>query len=162
MIIYRFNVNHENKSFIYATFIIRNSLPFWSCRICPSNIDVEWVALLLGVWWVLSSELVQETGYYGWKYSSLFVYSSGKGRNIHQIINNEYGLSFTLLDNFRENRTFRKLDLFPSSDKGTETPTLLGPFEKANLNHWTRVGVSFPSPEDGNRFSLRNVLFSSI
>jgi hypothetical protein len=30
--------------------------------------------------------------------------------------------------------TFRKLDMFPSA--GEETPTLLGPLEKANLNHW--------------------------
>jgi hypothetical protein len=29
---------------------------------------------------------------------------------------------------------FWKLDLFPSSDE--ETPTLLGPLESANLNHW--------------------------
>jgi hypothetical protein len=33
----------------------------------------------------------------------------------------------------------RKLGLFPSSGNGTETPTLLGPSERANLNHWTEV-----------------------
>jgi hypothetical protein len=32
--------------------------------------------------------------------------------------------------------TFRKLDLFRSSGEG-ETPTLLGPLERANHNHWT-------------------------
>jgi hypothetical protein len=32
---------------------------------------------------------------------------------------------------------FRKLDLFPSLSKG-ETPTPLGPFEGANLNHFLR------------------------
>jgi hypothetical protein len=32
---------------------------------------------------------------------------------------------------------FRKLDLFPSSGEGRETPTLLGPLERDNLNHWT-------------------------
>jgi hypothetical protein len=32
---------------------------------------------------------------------------------------------------------FRKIGLFPSSDEGKETPTLLGPLERANLNHWT-------------------------
>jgi hypothetical protein len=37
----------------------------------------------------------------------------------------------------RENTTFRKLDLFSSSDQGRETPTLLGPLEKATLNQWT-------------------------
>jgi hypothetical protein len=31
--------------------------------------------------------------------------------------------------------TFQKLNLFPSSDKGGETPTLLGLLERANLNH---------------------------
>jgi hypothetical protein len=29
---------------------------------------------------------------------------------------------------------FRKLDHFPSSGEGWETPTLLGPLERANLN----------------------------
>jgi hypothetical protein len=29
------------------------------------------------------------------------------------------------------------MDLFPSSDEGRETPTLLGPLERTNLNHWT-------------------------
>jgi hypothetical protein len=46
---------------------------------------------------------------------------------------------------------------------------LLGPMDGANLRHWTlalsngpsRVGVSFPSPEDGSRSSFRNVVFSS-
>jgi hypothetical protein len=37
-----------------------------------------------------------------------------------------------------ENTTFRKLDLFPSSGYGWETATLLGPLERANLNHWTQ------------------------
>jgi hypothetical protein len=32
---------------------------------------------------------------------------------------------------------FRKLGLFLSSDEGRETPTVLGPLEGANLNHWT-------------------------
>jgi hypothetical protein len=32
---------------------------------------------------------------------------------------------------------FQKLDLFPSSGEGRETPALLGPLEKAELNHWT-------------------------
>jgi hypothetical protein len=30
-----------------------------------------------------------------------------------------------------------KLDLFPSSNESTETPTLLGLSERTNLNHWT-------------------------
>jgi hypothetical protein len=60
------------------------------------------------------------------------------------------------------NITFRKLDLFPSSGEGRETPTLLGHLQRANLYHWARVGVSLPSSEDGNRSSFRNVVFSSI
>jgi hypothetical protein len=32
--------------------------------------------------------------------------------------------------------TLRKLDLFPSSGE-EETPTVLGPLERVNFNHWT-------------------------
>jgi hypothetical protein len=52
-----------------------------------------------------------------------------------------------------------------------KTPTLLGPLERANPNHWrlahskgpNRVGV-FHSPltRGGNRSSFRNVVFSSF
>jgi hypothetical protein len=49
-----------------------------------------------------------------------------------------------------------------SSGEGMEqTPTQLGPLERANLNHWTRASVPLPSHEDGNRSSFRNVVFSS-
>jgi hypothetical protein len=76
-----------------------------------------------------------------------------------------------LFRNFKllENTTFRKLNLFPSTGEWRETPTLLGPLETANLQ-WLRlalsrwpntVGVSLPSPEDRNRPSFRNVVFSS-
>jgi hypothetical protein len=38
--------------------------------------------------------------------------------------------------------TFLKLDLFPPSGEGRETPTLLAPLERANLSRWTtRVRV---------------------
>jgi hypothetical protein len=54
-----------------------------------------------------------------------------------------------------ENTTFQKLDLFPFSGEEKEMPTLLGPSERANLNHWTvyskepnRVGVSLPLSEE--------------
>jgi CRISPR/Cas system endoribonuclease Cas6 (RAMP superfamily) len=30
-----------------------------------------------------------------------------------------------------------ELDLFPSSGVGIKTSTLLGPFKRANLNHWS-------------------------
>jgi hypothetical protein len=36
-----------------------------------------------------------------------------------------------------ENTTFRKIDLFPFSGEGSETPALLGLLERDNLNHWT-------------------------
>jgi hypothetical protein len=42
-----------------------------------------------------------------------------------------------------ENTTFQKLDLFPSSGEGRETPTLLGPLERANLKS--------PESKRGNR-----------
>jgi hypothetical protein len=38
-----------------------------------------------------------------------------------------------------KNTTLRKLDLFPFLSVG-ETPTLLGPLEKANPSHWIEVG----------------------
>jgi hypothetical protein len=36
-----------------------------------------------------------------------------------------------------ENTTIRKLDLFPSTAEGKETPSLFGPLEKVNFNHWS-------------------------
>jgi hypothetical protein len=36
---------------------------------------------------------------------------------------------------------FQNLGLFPSPGEGSETPTVLGPSEGANLHHWT--GSSF-------------------
>jgi hypothetical protein len=61
------------------------------------------------------------------------------------------------------NTTFRKLDLFPSSCDGRETRNLLGPLERANLSHWSnrvgRVGVSLPSPEDGNKLVSETLWF---
>jgi hypothetical protein len=50
--------------------------------------------------------------------------------------------------------TFRKLDLFPSSGEGGGEDNQLGPLERANLNH--------SSPEEENRSSFRNVVFSRI
>jgi hypothetical protein len=43
-----------------------------------------------------------------------------------------------------------------------ETPTLLGPLERANLNHWSGEYVSPPLIEDVNRSSFRNVFFSNF
>jgi hypothetical protein len=39
-----------------------------------------------------------------------------------------------------KNTTFRKMDLFPSSHDVWETPTLLGPLERANLNQSSNLG----------------------
>jgi hypothetical protein len=50
----------------------------------------------------------------------------------------------------------------PNSGGRREIPTLLGPLERANLNQQTRVGVSLPSPEDGNRSSFGTVVFYCI
>jgi hypothetical protein len=43
--------------------------------------------------------------------------------------------SSSILKKNQTENTFWKLDLFPSSGEGRETPTLLRPLEKANLNH---------------------------
>jgi hypothetical protein len=43
--------------------------------------------------------------------------------------------------------------------KKWKTPILLGHLERANLNHWSRIGVSPFLPEDGDRSSLRNVVY---
>jgi hypothetical protein len=54
-----------------------------------------------------------------------------------------------------ENTTFRKLDLFPSSGEGGGEDTYsVGPLIKSKAQS--------PSPEDGNRSSFRNVVFSRI
>jgi hypothetical protein len=42
---------------------------------------------------------------------------------------------------YKEAQRFRNWIYFRPQVRG-ETPTLLGPLEKANLNHWFRVGVS--------------------
>jgi hypothetical protein len=63
---------------------------------------------------------------------------------------------------------FRQLNLFPSSHE--ETPTLLGHLERTNLSQRLRLvpskgpngaGVSVLSHEEVNRYSFRNVVFSS-
>jgi hypothetical protein len=49
----------------------------------------------------------------------------------------EWVLSIVRNSKYVENTTFRKTDLFLSSGERRETPALLGPSEKTNLNHWT-------------------------
>jgi hypothetical protein len=76
---------------------------------------------------------------------------------------------------YKEQR-FEIWTLFPISGEGMEAPTLLGPLEIANLNHWTKahvqrlrlalsegtnIGVFIPSPEDGSRSVFRKVVFYS-
>jgi hypothetical protein len=45
--------------------------------------------------------------------------------------------TLSILEGFLKNMTFRKLDPFPYSGKKKVAPTLLGPLERASLNHWT-------------------------
>jgi hypothetical protein len=45
------------------------------------------------------------------------------------------------------NTTFRKLDLFPSSGDGRETPTLIGSLERYNLNHRIYFFVKDPTEQ---------------
>jgi hypothetical protein len=47
-----------------------------------------------------------------------------------------------------ENTRFQKLDLFLPSIEGRYIPTLLGPLQRANLNHWTTDEVKKPSDSD--------------
>jgi hypothetical protein len=72
---------------------------------------------------------------------------------------------------YKKTQTFRNwISILPPGE-GRETHTLLGHIKRAQINQWTwrlalskghnRVGVSLPSPEDGNRSSFRNVVFSS-
>jgi hypothetical protein len=58
--------------------------------------------------------------------------------------------------------------MFSSSGEVWQTPALLRPLERANLNYWTtlalsngpkRIGVSHHSPEEEERSSFRNVVF---
>jgi hypothetical protein len=56
-----------------------------------------------------------------------------------------------------ENTTIRKLDPFPSSGEGTETPTLLGPLERANLNHWTKLDIALSKGPNTVSVSLRHL-----
>jgi hypothetical protein len=62
-----------------------------------------------------------------------------------------------------QNTPFRMLYLLPFSGEGRQAPILLGPLERANHNHnGPNRGVSFPSPEEGNRYRIRNVVVSKI
>jgi hypothetical protein len=45
------------------------------------------------------------------------------------------------------NTTFRKMGLFPLSGEGMKTPTLLGPLERVNLNHWIPDDGQIPEPQ---------------
>jgi hypothetical protein len=67
-----------------------------------------------------------------------------------------------------ENTPLWKLNLFPCSDEGKETPTLLASLERevewlrlAISEGSNKVSISFPSPEDGNGSSFRNVVLPS-
>jgi hypothetical protein len=72
-----------------------------------------------------------------------------------------------------ENTTFRKMNLFPSSYVGGGTPTQLG-FLKTGLTSNTGLLIEVssvygaqlsrclpPTPEEGNRHTFRNIVFSS-
>jgi hypothetical protein len=55
-----------------------------------------------------------------------------------------------------ENKTFRKLDVFPSSGKGAAIEVC------SFLDTQLSRRLPPPSPEHGNRSSFRNVMFSSF
>jgi hypothetical protein len=57
--------------------------------------------------------------------------------------------------------TFRKFDLFQSSGDGREAPSPFGPLEEASNYIWLFLrDPTLPSPEDGNRSNLRNVVLA--
>jgi hypothetical protein len=56
--------------------------------------------------------------------------------------------------------TFQKLDVCPLV-KGWEAPTLLGPLERANLNHWTNHLRIETGPVSGMFCRINNVEKSS-
>jgi hypothetical protein len=62
-------------------------------------------------------------------------------KDCQTVINNTQNYCFFLLfpsSGILENTTFRKLDLFPSSDEGGGEDTYsVGPLRKSYLNHWT-------------------------
>jgi hypothetical protein len=63
-----------------------------------------------------------------------------------------------------KNTAFRKLDLFPPSGEGGKTPTLLGPLERVNFNHWTQQSECIPSPTWGRKqiqFPKRCIFFNT-
>jgi hypothetical protein len=61
-------------------------------------------------------------------------------------------------------KAFREPDLFPPSGERVEDTYSVESVKKPNFNHWTisngpsRVGVSHPSPEDGNVSGSRNFM----
>jgi hypothetical protein len=62
-----------------------------------------------------------------------------------------------------EKTAFRKLDLFPSSGEGGgETPTLLDPLERANLNHWMNPVILSVVHYFQNNLDSINVLVCSL
>jgi hypothetical protein len=65
-----------------------------------------------------------------------------------------------ILNNYKT--LFRELGLVPSTGEERETPTLVHWQGLALSKSLNIVIVSLHSPEDGNRSSFRNVLFSSI
>jgi hypothetical protein len=68
-------------------------------------------------------------------YISQVVYFIPIARRSHFDNRLVYGLVLIWNSKRLEKATFRKLDLFPFSEQGRKTHTLLGPVERANLSH---------------------------
>jgi hypothetical protein len=101
-----------------------------------------------------------------------------------ELLNNKIRQTFRvtgLLDLFHspeveklENTTHRKLYQFSSPGERRKTNVLLCPLQRVNVNHWTnwmrlalfkrtkRVDIFLSSPQDENRPSFRNVVFSNF
>jgi hypothetical protein len=93
------------------------------------------------------------------------------GSTYHDLYTQNYWVSGLcpssgIINNYNAQR-FENWICFRLQVRGKETPTLLGPLERANLQFAVSKGsntidASLPLPEDGNRTSFRNDIFSSI
>jgi hypothetical protein len=115
------------------------------------NRKTGWVHIRLGVllfrtWrsqWTRSNKIKAVADRLHGTVPQLFTFT-GLGKVLERVLTmvyntrNYWGFGVCPSSGIVKNTPFRKLDLLPSSGERVKTPTLLGPLERANLNHWTR------------------------
>jgi hypothetical protein len=104
--------------------------PHYKTEHFPSQWKLDWQNWI----WILN--VVHRSGKQGFSLSSYW--STWRIQN-HYVsgIRPSSGILNTIKHNVSET------GLLPSSDAGRETPTLLGPLERANLNHWITGLVNY-------------------